>query len=107
MCVLSFIQALLDFSYEDLHPLTVVQTNSSSPLVYWQLFGSEHPLRAISLSASEDVFSWSLPLSLRFVRHSFALPVSEHVGATVPAVLTSHEHSGTCVRVPCVMCMSH
>jgi hypothetical protein len=90
-------KALLNFSYEELHPLEVVEGGCSSALLYWQVLAEEQTMRAVCVSASEDAFSWSLPLSLKFVRHSFALPVSEHVGETASCLLTCHEQSDGCV----------
>ena len=93
-CVCLLSKVLLSFSYEEVHPLTVADPGCSAALLYWQVLGEEQTMRALCVSSSTDVFSWSLPLSLKFVRHSFALPVSEHVGKTTPCLLTCHEQAG-------------
>lgn len=61
-------------------------------MLFWYCGHTTEPCtNTICLSANAKNICWSLPLSLKFVRHSFALPVGKDEATSTPALITSHQ----------------
>ena len=66
-------------------------------MLFWHCgHSSETCNYTVCLSANSHNIQWSLPLSLKFVRHSFALPLGEDDPTSTPALITSHLASDGC-----------
>ena len=61
-------------------------------MLFWHCsHTSEQCTATICLSANAQNIWWSLPLSLKFVRRSFALPLGKDDYTSTPALITSHQ----------------
>ena len=62
------------------------------PMLFWHCSHTSEPCTdTICLSANTQDIQWSMPLSLKFVRHSFALPVGKDEPTSTPVLITSHQ----------------
>lgn len=82
------------------------EPGESQPIVFWNSIDSqrEEPeesssqTQTVCLGTKKDIFSsssWSIFLSLKFVRHSFCLPVHNEKNLYTACLLTRHEMDGS------------
>lgn len=67
-----------------------IPSNDTRPLLTWRKMEGTKLTFAIYITASNTEEVWSMPLSLRYVRCSFSLPLSSTTNAA--CVLTTHEY---------------
>ena len=61
-------------------------------MLFWHCSHTSEPSTdTICISANTKNIQWSLPLSLKFVRRSFALPLGKDESTSTPALITSHQ----------------